>query len=208
MQAQLLDVKGKEVGKIELKDSIFGLKPQRTFLHEFVTVYLANQRSNTANTKSKAEVSGSGRKPWKQKHTGRARAGDTRSPLWRHGGISFGPRYVGPKRLDMPRQKARLALAQALAARQADGGLVYVDALGINGKTKEAAELLAALGCEGLKRVTLVLDQPDAKLKQAVRNIPGVAVMLAGDLNAYVVLASRKLVVTKPALEKLAARWN
>jgi large subunit ribosomal protein L4 len=208
MQAQLLDVKGKEVGKVDLKENVFGLKPSKEFLHEFVTVFLANQRQNTANTKSKAEVSGSGKKPWKQKHTGRARAGSTRSPLWRHGGIVFGPRYVGPIRFGMPRQKARLALAQALAARQADGGLVFVDAFAASGKTKDAAQALKALGCSDLKTVTVVVDSPDAKLTQAIRNIPGVAVLLAGDLNAYVVLRSRKLIVTKPALEKLAARWN
>ena len=92
MQAQLLSVKGTEVGKVELPEAVFGRRPSPGFLHEYVTVYLANQRRGTANTKTRAEVSGSGKKPWKQKHTGRARAGSFRSPLWRHGGVTFGPR--------------------------------------------------------------------------------------------------------------------
>src|SRR5579885_2046924 len=118
MQAQLLDAQGKEVGKVDLHEKIFGQKPSKSFLHEYVTVYLNNQRAYSANTKTRTEVSGGGRKPWKQKHTGRARAGSNRSPLWRHGGITFGPRRVDPadKRVGMPRRKARTALAQALSA--------------------------------------------------------------------------------------------
>ena len=102
MQAQLLNIKGSEVGKVELQDTIFGRRPKPEFLHEYVTVYLANQRQGTANTKTRAEVSGSGKKPWKQKHTGRARAGSFRSPLWRHGGVTFGPR-AGHVHLDANR---------------------------------------------------------------------------------------------------------
>src|SRR5579872_1728091 len=111
MQAQLLNAQGKEVGKIDLQEKVFGLKPSKSFLHEYVTVYLNNQRAYSANTKTRTEVSGGGRKPWKQKHTGRARAGSNRSPLWRHGGIAHGPK-AGRVLLSMPRQKAKLALAQ------------------------------------------------------------------------------------------------
>ena len=210
MQAELLNAKGEKTGTIELKAEIFGLKPSKGFLHEYVTMYLANQRQGTANTKTRAEVSGGGHKPWKQKGTGRARSGSNRSPLWRHGGITHGPR-AGKVRLEMPRRKAKSALAQALAARYADGGIVFIDSLNLfasdEPKTKTMAAFLAKLGCTK-GRTMLVLDAPDAKLTLAARNIQDLAVVLAADLNAYTVLQARKIVLTKPALEKLAARVN
>ena len=207
MQAELINVKGEKIGKVELKDSIFGQKASPEFLHEFVTIYEANQRLGTAHTKTRSEVSGSGKKPWKQKHTGRARAGSIRSPLWRHGGVTFGPRYAGKPHREMPRAKARAALAQALAARHAEGGILFVDAISLEeAKTKAVAGILKQLGCKA--PTILVVDSPDAKLTLASRNIPGVAIMLAGDLNAYAVLRSHRLVVTRPALEKLGTRWN
>lgn len=206
MQAELLNVKGEKAGQIDLQDKIFGEKPQKTFLHEYVTVYLANQRTGQHKVKTRTEVSGGGKKPWKQKHTGRARAGSIRSGLWRHGGIIHGPKH-GKVRREFPRQKARLALAQALTSRQQAGGIVFVDAFQFaEAKTKLVASVLEKLGCQG--RTILVLDQPDAKLTLAARNIPNVEVMLAGDLNAYMVLRSKKLVMTRGAVEKLGARWN
>ncbi len=206
MEAQVLNVKGEKVGKIELKDSVFGIKPSKEFLHEVITVHLANQRQYDAKVKTRTEVSGGGKKPWKQKHTGRARAGSIRSGLWRHGGIIHGPKNV-ERNFSMPRQKARLALAHALAARNADAGLVVVDEIKLKeAKTKSVAEILKSLGCAG--RTIIVLDAPNAKITLAARNIPNVEVLLAGDLNAYTVLRSKKLVLTQPALEKLSARWN
>jgi len=207
MQAQLLNVKGAEVGKVELPDAVFGRRPSPQFLHEYVTVYLANQRRGMANTKTRAEVSGSGKKPWKQKHTGRARAGSLRSPLWRHGGVTFGPR-AGHVHLDFPRAKARLALVHALSAKQAEGAFVFVESLGVEeAKTKAVVALLESLKCGDRKGCTLlVLDAPDAKLAQASRNIPNVELALAADVSAYGVLRARRLVVTKPALEKLRTR--
>jgi len=206
MEAQLLNTKGEKVGKVDLKDAVFGLKPSKEFLHEYVTIYLANQRQYDTKVKTRTEVSGGGRKPWKQKHTGNARAGSNRSPLWRKGGIVHGPKNV-ERSLGLPRQKARLALAQALAARQADSGLVFVDEIKISeAKTKNVATILKTLGCAG--RTILVLDQPNPKLTLAARNIPNVEIQLAGDLNAYTVLRAKKIVVTQPALEKLGARWN
>lgn len=210
MQAELWNAKGENVGKLELKDELFGQKVSREFLHEYVTAYLANQRQGDAHTKTRAEVSGGGKKPWKQKHTGRARAGSTRSPLWRHGGVTFGPRR-GKVRCEIPRKKAKAALAQALAAKQASGGLVFVDNLSLfdqgAAKTKGVASFLKKVGCEG-KRTMLVVDAPDARLSLAARNIADVAVALASDINAYTVLQARKIVMTKPALEKLASRVN
>ncbi len=207
METKVLDVSGKEVGKADLPERIFGHTPSKRFLHEFVTVYLANQRAWTSNTKGRSEVSGGGRKPWKQKHTGRARAGSNRSGLWRHGAIIHGPRMGRGSRLDFPRQKAKLALAQALSARAADDGLVCVKELAVKEpKTKLMAAVLAKLGCEG--RTLVVLEAPDATLARACRNLPTVAIRLAADVNAYEVLNCRKLVITQPALEKLGARWN
>lgn len=210
MQAELLNVKGENVGKVDLKEGLFGLKVSKEFLHEYVTVYLANQRQGDAHTKTRAEVSGGGKKPWKQKHTGRARAGSTRSPLWRHGGVTFGPRK-GKVRSEIPRKKAQAALAQAIAAKQAAGALIFVDSLSIfdkgAAKTKEVAAVLKKFGCTK-GRTMIVLDAPDARLALAARNIPDVSVALAADINAYTVLQARKVVLTKPALEKLASRVN
>lgn len=207
MDAKVLDVDGKEVGRFALPENVFGHAPSRRFLHEFVTVYLANQRAWTANTKSRSDVSGGGRKPWKQKHTGRARAGSIRSGLWRGGGIIHGPRLGVGSRLDYPRQKARLALAQALSARAQDGGLICVRELVLKEpKTKLMAGLLEKLGCDG--RTLVVLDAPNPSVTRAARNIPSVLLRLASDINAYEVLRCKKLVITQPALEKLGARWN
>lgn len=207
MEAKVLDVSGKEVGQVALREEIFGHKPSRRFLHEYVTVYLANQRTFGAHTKSRSEVSGGGRKPWKQKHTGRARAGSTRSGLWRHGSIIHGPRSGYGAHLDFPRQKAKLALAQALSARAQDGGLVCVKDLSLKeAKTKLMAGVLAKLGGEG--RILVVLDAVNASVKRASGNLPNVMVVLAADLNAYDVLKCKKLIITQPALEKLGARWN
>jgi large subunit ribosomal protein L4 len=207
MDAKILDVSGKEVGKVALPEKIFGHKPSKTFLHEFVTVYLANQRQYGAHTKGRSEVSGGGKKPWKQKHTGRARAGSIRSGLWRHGAIIHGPRSGYGSHLDFPRQKAKLALAQALSARALDGGLVCVKDLSLKEpKTKLMAGVLEKLGCEG--RTLIVLDAKSASLARASRNLPTVEVRLAADINAYEVLNCKKIVITQPALEKLGARWN
>ena len=206
MQAQLLNIKGEKVGELELKEKIFAEKPRKTFLHEYVTIYLANQRQGTHKIKTRSEVSGGGKKPWKQKGTGRARSGSIRSGLWRHGGVIHGPKD-GKVRREMPRQKARLALSQALTSRYLAGGVVFVENLIVEeAKTKQFAAILKQLGCD--KRVIVVLDQPNAKLSLAARNIPDVEILLAGDLNAYAVLRSKKLVMTRSAVEKMGARWN
>lgn len=209
MEAILWNLQGEQAGKVSLPKELFEVLASPQFLHEAVTRYLANQRRWTANTKTRSEVSGGGHKPWRQKHTGRARAGSIRSPLWRKGGITFGPRYVDPKlrRLDMPRRKARLALAQALSARAADGGLKVLDVLSVEGaRTRQMAELLKRIGAE--EKPLLVLDQHDRNLAIAGRNIPGLKVSLASNLNAYEVLRCGALVMMRAALEKLRSRWN
>ncbi|MEE8424220.1 MAG: 50S ribosomal protein L4 [Elusimicrobiota bacterium] len=206
MKTKILDQKGKEVGTLELPEKAFAQKPQPTLLHEAVTVYLANQRRGTAHTKTRADVKGGGKKPWKQKGTGRARHGSIRSPIWRKGGVCFGPRQHS-YRQEMPRRKALKALAQALSARAADGSLRIVDSLALDGaKTKQAAQILKALKADA--RSLIVTEQADANLLRAVKNIQGLKVISASHLNTYSVLACRNLILTKGAVEKLASKWN
>jgi large subunit ribosomal protein L4 len=206
MEAQIQNQKGEAVGKVELPEALFGLKASGHFLHEAVTAFLGNQRRGTAHTKTRSEVSGGGRKPWKQKHTGRARHGSIRSPLWRKGGVVFGPRERS-YRTDMPWRKTRLALAQALSVRFQDGALRVVDSFSLDGaKTRQVASMLKAIGAG--RRPVLVTDQYDEKLVLAARNLPGVRVTLAAHLNAYEVLSCGSLVFSQAALEKLSPRYN
>ncbi len=201
METKLLNTKGQEVGKINLPETLFGVKPNPTFLHEVITAFLSNQRSGTADVKTRAEVSGTGKKPWKQKGTGRARHGSMRSPIWRHGGVAFGPT---PRsfRIDLPAAKRRLALAQALTSKYTSDNVLVLEKFDLKeAKTKAVAEVLKTL--EAGKKPLLVTSK-DAKLDLASRNIAGLNKMVPTDLNAYVVLNSTKVIFTKEAIEKLA----
>jgi len=204
IEVELLDTKGQSAGKIRLPEALFGLKPRAGLLHEAVTAHLANRRRGTANTKTRSEVSGGGRKPWKQKHTGRARAGSIRSPLWRKGGVVFGPRPRSYRQA-LPTAKVRLALGQALSARRAEGKLKLVESFEPSRpKTGEVAALARALGLE--RGGLVVLDAVSAGLARAARNLAGVRLGRAADLNAYQVLAARQLVLTRKGLEALSGR--
>lgn len=206
MEADVLNLKGEAVGKVELPEKVFGLRPDPRFLHEAVVAAEANQRRGTAHTKTRAEVSGGGKKPWRQKGTGRARQGSIRSPIWRKGGVAFGPR-TRSWRQEAPKRKTRLALAQALSARALDGGVRVVESLALDGaKTKQVAELLKAI--QASPRSLLVTEQYDAHLVRAARNVKGLKVALAAHLNARDVLACRNLVLTKAAVEKISPRWS
>ncbi len=201
METKLLNTKGQEVGKINLPEALFGVKPNPTFLHEVITAFLSNQRSGTADVKTRAEVSGTGKKPWKQKGTGRARHGSMRSPIWRHGGVAFGPT---PRsfRIDLPAAKRKLALAQALTSKYTSDNVLVLEKFDLkDAKTKAVAEVLKTL--EAGKKPLLVTSK-DAKLDLASRNIAGLNKMVPTDLNAYVVLNSTKVIFTKEAIEKLA----
>jgi large subunit ribosomal protein L4 len=207
MNTELYNTKGEAAGKVELPEAVFGLKPSKGFLLEAVTAHLANQRDGQANTKTRSEVSGGGKKPWKQKHTGRARSGSNRSPLWRKGGIVFGPK---PRsyRQGFSKQKAMLALGQALSAKLSGGKLQIVESFDVaEPKTKLVAQLLEALKWDA-KNTLVVTDAVSAKLKTAARNVRGLALERGADLHAYEVLAARKLVVTKAGLEQLLGRWK
>ena len=206
MEAKVLTLKGDEVGSVKLPENVFGVKPQPTLLHEVTTAHLANQRAGSAHTKTRAEVSGSGKKPWKQKGTGRARHGSSRSPIWRHGGVAWGPRNTVNWRQELPTAKKRLGLAQALSARAADGGLRILDSLALDGaKTKQVAALLKAVKAGA--RALIVVDVHDANLVRASRNVEGLKVSLAAHSTPTTSLAAR-FNITKGAIEKLAPRWN
>jgi large subunit ribosomal protein L4 len=201
METKLLNIQGKEQGKVNLPEALFGVKPNPTFLHEVITAFLANQRSGTADVKTRSEVSGTGKKPWKQKGTGRARHGSMRSPIWRHGGVAFGP-TPHSFRIDLPVAKRRLALAHALSSKYNSDSIIILDNFDIKeAKTKMVADVLKTL--EAGKK-PLIVSSKDAKLDQASRNIAGLNKMVPSDLNAYAVLNSTKVIITKEALEKMS----
>ena len=201
METKVLDIKGQEKGTIALPESLFGVKANPTFLHEVITAFLANQRSGTADVKTRAEVSGTGKKPWKQKGTGRARQGSLRAVQFRHGGVAFGP-TPHSYRQDLPAAKRRTALAMALSTKLAEGNIVVLDALKFdNAKTKAFAEVMETLSAG---RKPLVLDNfADANATLACRNIAGLTHMPTQDINAYVVLNSSKVIFTKEAVDTL-----
>ena len=194
-----------KVGEIQVPAAIIAGPVREHLLHEVVRSQLAGRRAGTVGTKTKGFVSGGGKKPWKQKGTGRARAGSIRSPLWAGGGTIFGPQ---PRDYTyrLPKTARRAALRDALASRHAAGNLVVVDALSLpEAKTKHMAECLRGLELEGAT-VLIVLATPDDAVERAARNLRGVKVLLARGLNVYDVLAHARLLVTRAALEELARR--
>ena len=201
METKVLDIKGKEQGSINLPDSLFGVKANPTFLHEVITAFLANQRSGTADVKTRAEVSGTGKKPWKQKGTGRARQGSLRAPQFRHGGVAFGP-TPHSYRQELPVAKRRAAVAQSLSAKFAEGNIVVLNNLTFKeAKTKAFADMLSVLAAG---RKPLVLADLDNTTRLASRNIAGLTQLAPKDTNAYAVLNSSKVILTKEAVDVLA----
>lgn len=195
------DMTGKQTGTMELNEEIFGVKPNGTVMHSVVVNYLANQRQGTQSTLTRAEVSGGGKKPWRQKGTGHARQGSTRSPQWTHGGIAFGPK---PRsyRYAIPKKMRRLALKSAFSDKVATGDMIVLDALTLEEiKTKTVAAMLKALGAE--KKVMIVLPEKDETVLKSARNIPGVNVTLVNTLNTYEVLNADKFIVLKDAVTKI-----
>lgn len=195
------NVKGEAVGDIELSDAVFAAPVNQALLHAAVVRYLANQRQGTAKTKTRAEVAGGGRKPWRQKGTGRARHGSIRSPIWRGGGITFGPQ---PRdfRLEMPRKARRAALRSALSAKAGSGDLLVLDSLEFDEpKTKQVVSLLKNLNVEG-KALILTGDLQPAVYKSA-RNLPGVKAEEARNVNVYDILNHGKLILTEAAARRL-----
>ena len=198
---KVFDMAGKEVGEITLSDVIFGAEVNGAVLHAAVRAYLLNQRQGTQSTLTRTEVSGGGRKPWRQKGTGRARQGSTRSPQWTHGGVALGPK---PRdyRTDLNKKTKRVALYSALSAKVAAGDLVVVDAIKTEGySTKTMVNMLKALGAE--KKALIVLPTVDAAVIKSCANIPGVVTTQYNTVNVYDVLNADKFIIAKDAVAKL-----
>jgi large subunit ribosomal protein L4 len=194
------DIKNQSAGSISLSEDLFGIKGKEALMHSAVVNYLANQRQGTASTKTRSVVRGGGRKPYKQKGTGRSRAGTIRSPLWRGGGTVFGPRPrdYGYK---MPRKARRHALYAALSTKIADGEVIVVDGLAMDEpKTKKMVEVLDNLELGG-ESLLIVLEAADDNVALSARNIPAVRVKVASDLHAYDVLSHGRLLITRAALQ-------
>jgi large subunit ribosomal protein L4 len=201
MTVDVVNSQNEKVGSIDLRDEVFGGRIKTDLIHESVVRANAAERRGTHATKTRADVSGSGKKPWRQKGTGRARAGEIRNPLWRKGGTVFGPQ---PRSYDyqLPRKVEKGALRAALAQKLRDGQVIVVDALSVSEiKTKAAAEMLRRLGIEG--KALLVDVKPDDKLALSMRNIEGVAVLPSNRISARDVMNTRRVVLTQAALEKL-----
>jgi len=198
-----VDVKtaaGKSAGKADLDDHIFGIEPNLAVMHQVVTAQLASRRAGTHSTKTRAERRGGGAKPWRQKGTGRARQGSSRSPQWRGGGIAHGPK---PRDYSQktPKKMIKLALRSALSDRAADGKVMVIDAFNFDApKTSHAVKAISDLGLENEGRILIVLDLEDANTALSFRNIPNVHVLPSGELNAYDVLVSDTVVFSKNAL--------
>lgn len=192
---------GKQVGDIELNGAIFGVEVNEGLLHQVVVNHLANRRQGTVATKHRALVRGGGRKPWRQKGTGRARVGSIRSPLWVGGGVTFGPTSRDHS-YRMPKKARRAALKSALSAKVRDGNFVVVDELSLNEpKTREMVSILTALNAN--KKPLVVLSDWDRNVELATRNIPNTLLAKSMGLNVYDILNHDKVVITKEAVAKL-----
>ena len=192
---------GKKVSDIELNDSVFGIEPNMSAMHLLVVSYLANKRQGTQSTRTRSEVSGGGKKPWRQKGTGRARQGSTRAPQWYHGGIALGPkpRTYG---IDVNKKVRRLAMKSAFSSKVAAGEMTVVDSIKLDAiKTADMVKMLSAVGAK--KKVLVVLPEKDEVIYKSVRNIEGAKVSLVNTLNVYDILNCDSFIVAKDAVAKI-----
>ena len=197
----VFDMTGKQVSETELNDEVFGITPNEGVMHAAVVNYLANQRQGTQSTLTRTEVSGGGRKPWRQKGTGHARQGSTRAPQWVHGGIALGPkpRDYG---YELNKKVKRLAMKSALSTKVIDNNMIVLDALTLESyKTKPVVEMLKALGVEG--KALIVTAEADSKVIKSAANIPGVKTAAVNTLNVYDILNYDKFIVVKNAVGKI-----
>ena len=195
------NIEGKKVSDIELKDEVFGIEPNEKVVHSVLVNYMANQRQGTANTKTRAEVSGGGRKPWKQKGTGRARQGSIRAPQWFKGGIALGPK---PRDYSytVNKKEKKLAIKSVLSSKVLENNLVVVDTLSFKEiKTKNMVNALEALKVEG--KTLIVLPEKDENVQKSARNIEGVKTSLVNTINVYDLLKYNKLVLTVDSVKNL-----
>ena len=201
LKTNVLDMSGKVVGEIELSEAVFGIEPNAAVVHDVVKNHLANCRQGTQSALTRAEVSGGGRKPWRQKGTGRARQGSTRAPQWTHGGIVFAPK---PRDYSytLNKKAKRLALKSVLSAKATEQNIVVIDEIKMEApKTKAFAAFLNAVGVQG--KALVVTAEADANVVKSGRNIAGCQVTFANVLNVYDVANATKLVVDKAALAKI-----
>ena len=200
-QIAVFDMAGKKVTDTELNDAIFGIKPNKAILHAMVVNYLANQRQGTQSTLTRTEVSGGGRKPWRQKGTGHARQGSIRAPQWVHGGIALGPK---PRDYSytLNKKERRLGMKSALSTKVADENLVVVDNIKTEEfKTKTMVEMLKALNVQG--KALIVTAEADAKVVKSANNIPGVKTATVSTLCVYDILNYDKFIVSSDAVKKI-----
>lgn len=198
---KVLNMNGEEVGKISLSEAVFGIEPNTVAMHAAVINYLANRRQGTQSTKTRTEVSGGGRKPWRQKGTGHARQGSTRSPQWVHGGVALGPK---PRkyRFTLNKKVRRLALVSALSSKVAAEEMIVLDKLELDEiKTKAMVKTLKNIGAED--KALVVMSEVNTNVVKSANNIPGVKTTLTNALNVYDILNYDKFVVTKEAVEKI-----
>lgn len=200
-KAAIYNMAGEKVGEYELSEAIFGIEPNTAVLHASVKNYLANQRQGTQSALTRAEVSGGGKKPWRQKGTGRARTGSTRSPNWTHGGVAFAPKprdysYV------LNKKTRRLALKSALSSKAAEEAILVIDGLKVDEiKTAPFADFLGKLGVTG--KTMVITENVDENVIKSARNIPGVTTTTATIISPYEILNNRALVIDKAALQKI-----
>ena len=195
------DINGKKVKEVELKEEIFGIEPNEAVVHSVLVNFLANQRQGTQSTKTRSEVAGGGRKPWRQKGTGRARQGSIRAPQWIKGGIALGPKPRSYK-YTVNKQEKRLAIKSVLSSKVLENELVVVDELPLKEiKTKEIVKVLSNLKVDG--KALVMLPEKNEKVQKSARNIEGVKTTLVGTINVYDLLKYNKLVVTLDTIKKL-----
>ena len=201
MLTNVYDMSGKQVGQIELSDAIFGVEVNASVVHDVVKNHLANCRQGTQSALTRAEVSGGGRKPWRQKGTGRARQGSTRAPQWTHGGIVFAPK---PRDYSytLNKKTRRLALKSALSAKAASEAIVVIDSISMEApKTAEFAKFLNAVGVQG--KALVITAEANENVVKSGRNIPGCEITFANLINVYDIVNAGKLVVDQAALAKI-----
>ena len=197
----VLDMTGKKVGTVDLAESVFAVEPNEAVMHQMVVSYLANQHQGTQSALTRSEVSGGGKKPWRQKGTGRARQGSTRAPQWTHGGIVFAPKPRSYS-FSVNKKVKRLAMKSALSAKAAESEIIVLDAIKLDEyKTKVIAEMLTAIGVD--KKALIVLPEVDRKVIKSANNIKGVKTAQVNELNVYDILNADKLVIVKDAVSKI-----
>ncbi len=202
-KANVYESNGSQAGTVDLPKSLFDVEVNEFVVHEVVVAYLANQRQGTVNTKERSDVRGGGKKPWRQKGTGRARAGTIRSPLWRGGGTTFGP-HPRDHRLKVNKKTKRVALKSSLTARAADGDIMVVKAMNFTTpKTSVFAKLLKTLEAYPRKKALIVIDKVDDATLKSARNLAGVRVTLANEVTTYDIVWADKIVLTSSALKRM-----